>query len=64
LLIECTTEKYELNWNIFKKIWKNFRKPELKFENWVITDFDDCLLGNPYTSEDPDLRNVKEEEEK
>ena len=43
LLLECTTDKYELNWNIFKKIWSNYRKPALKFENWTITDFDDCL---------------------
>ena len=52
VLFECETEEYELGFSMIKKIFKNWRKPELKFENWKITDFDDHLRSNIYTEND------------
>jgi hypothetical protein len=61
VLFECETEKYELGWSMFKKIFANWRKPDLKFENWQITDFDDHLRSNIYIEGDFDLKRERNE---
>ena len=47
MLLESTTDRYELSWRVLKKVFNKFRKPSLEFEPWVLVDFDNCLKGNP-----------------
>lgn len=52
MLVESITDRYELNWRVIKKVFNKFRSPSLKFEEWVLVDFDNCLKGNPLTEEE------------
>ena len=53
---ETVTDRMQLGLGIFSKLFKRIFVPQkLEFERWYITDFDDCLKGNPH---------IKEEEKK
>ena len=40
--------EYHVNWSIFKKLWSMYRaNHSLVIHDWVITDFDHFLKGNP-----------------
>ena len=52
LQIECVTDKYVMDWGLPRNLFKRWRNPQLKFGDWVITDFDHCLLGNPLIEEE------------
>ena len=49
VLFESVTDTYVLGWRIIKQAYHKFMNPGLKFDDWVIVDFDNCLNGNPHT---------------
>ena len=61
LQFECTTDEYKLDYSIIKKVFSNFRNPNLNFKDWVITDFDDHLRGNKMIEADTDLIRERNE---
>ena len=40
VLFETVTDTYDLSWRIFKDVFNKWRSPKLKFDDWVIVDFD------------------------
>jgi hypothetical protein len=47
--LESVVNSFEIRFStVFKLLKEIFTKPELKFESWVITDFDNFLNGNPH----------------
>ena len=54
---ETITDRWDLGYKmIFQAFRKYFSKPELKFERWYVTDFDNCLKGNPHIKEPVDKK--------
>lgn len=45
--IEGTHASYPLSFGILKEIWRQRMKPAFVIKDWTITDFDNCLNGNP-----------------
>ena len=52
-------DKYEQGFGVWKKLARTLFFPrqaakEVDFKSWIVTDFDNCLEGNPYTMNDED----------
>ena len=55
VLFEAVSDRYELGFKVIKKVIMKFWRPSLEFENWVITDFDNALNGNPHIIDDEEV---------
>ena len=53
MMIEAETDQFEMGFSAFKKIFKmltnikDYAKKQ-NFTEWTVTDFDNCLEGNPH----------------
>ena len=45
--LEGTQLSYPLSWSMIWQMFKQSRKSHLEVRDWIITDFDHNLLGNP-----------------
>ena len=46
--LESVSQKYPISLRAIPMLIKNYFNNKLEFEDWVITDFDHCLNGNPH----------------
>ena len=47
MLVESIMERFNFGDGLIRKMWRQFKAPEIKFERFYIIDFDNCLNGNP-----------------
>merc|ERR1712166_685497 len=47
LQIESVMERFDMGTGVFRQMWAQFRNPDIKFERFYVTDFDNSLNGNP-----------------
>lgn len=46
--MEGIHKSYEVNWKLGLELWRAFReKRPQDMRDWIFTDFDHCLNGNP-----------------
>eukprot|EP00347_Sterkiella_histriomuscorum_P005146 403357719 len=46
--LESVTSEYPIQLSTLWKIVSEYFKKDMKFKQWVLTDFDNCLNGNPH----------------
>jgi hypothetical protein len=61
LQMESVTNRYPMSISLFWKLIRNFRNKSLVFEDWVITDLDYALKGNPLMPPHPDDPDKKDQ---
>jgi len=57
--MEGIHKEYQINWSMLGELWRALRqKHSLIIRDWIFTDFDHCLQGNPI------MRREEQEEDK